>query len=86
MREQEVGVVDHWFGHISVAGVEVTHGPLKTGDKLHIRGHTSDFLTTVEAMELEHAHVDVAQTGDHVGIKVPEHVRLHDKVYKVVEE
>lgn len=83
MPEQEIGFVEHWFGHIMVAGIKITNGPLKVGDKIHIKGHTSDFTLTVESMQVEHDNIEVAETGMDIGIKLPEHARTHDKVYKV---
>lgn len=83
MPEQEVGFVEHWFGHLMVAGIKITKGPLKVGDTIHIKGHTSDFTCTVQSIQVEHKKLDVANTGDAIGIKIPEHAREHDKVYKV---
>lgn len=81
--EVEIGIIDHWFGHINVAGVKVTKGSIKIGDTLHFKGHTTDFQETVESMQLEHGPVEKAKKGDDVGIKVSEKVRSHDKVFKV---
>ncbi|MFH1652837.1 MAG: hypothetical protein ABIE74_02165 [Pseudomonadota bacterium] len=86
MREEEVGYVEHWFGHLNVAGIKITNGALKVGDKIHIKGHTSDFTITVTSMQVEHDNVQVAPQGSDIGITVPEHARIHDKVYKVLEE
>jgi len=86
MPQEEIGFVEHWFGDIMVAGIKITKGPLKVGDKIHIKGHTSDFECTVEAMQIEHESVEEAKAGDDIGIRVPEHAREHDKVYKVVGE
>jgi hypothetical protein len=39
-----VGVVTHYFGHLSVAVVKLDPNTnLHVGDKIHIRGHTTDF-------------------------------------------
>ena len=83
MAEQEIGVVTHYFGHIGVAGIRVTGGALSSGDTIHIVGHTSDFTQVAGSMQIEHATVDAAKTGDEIGLKVVEHAREHDKVYKV---
>ena len=83
MTEKEIGFVEHWFGHIMVAGIKITNGPLKIGDKIHIKGHTSDFTCSIESMQVEHGSIEEAKTGDDIGINVPEHAREHDKVYKV---
>jgi len=85
MPEMEIGFVEHWFGHIMVAGIKITGGSLKVGDKIRIKGHTSDFTCVVESMQVEHGSIEEAKAGNDIGIKVPEHARTHDKVYKVEE-
>lgn len=85
MSEQKVGTVSHYYGHISVAAV-VLEGPLSVGDTIHIKGHTSDFTQPVDSIQIEHETVDKADKGDSVGIRVTEHVRVHDSVYRVVED
>jgi putative protease len=86
MPEKQVGVVSHYFGHIGVAAIELTDGPLEVGDTIHILGHTSDFNQPVDSIQIEHESVEAAKKGDSVGIKVVEHARVHDVVYKVIEE
>ena len=86
MSETEIGRVSHYFNHLNVAAIEITSGQLKVGDTVHIKGHTSDFTTTVESIQVEHEQVEVAKPGDSIGIKVPEHVREHDHVYLVTAE
>ena len=83
--ETEVGVVTHFFGHISVAGIQITQGPVKVGDKLHFKGHTSDFEQTIDSIQVEHKTVEEAQTGESIGIKTDQKVREHDKVFKVTD-
>ena len=67
-----------------VAGVELT-APLKLGDKIHIRGHTTDFELTVDSMQINNVDAEEAKAGDSVGIKVSERVRGGDTVYKVTD-
>ena len=86
MDEQEIGVVTHYFSNISVAVVKITSGVLRIGDTIRISGHTSDFTQQVDAMEIDHAPVQVAKVGDNVGMKVIDHAREHDKVYKVTAD
>ncbi|MEJ2172619.1 MAG: EF-Tu/IF-2/RF-3 family GTPase [Woeseiaceae bacterium] len=83
MTEKQIGTVTHYYNHLHVAGVLVTDGELHIGDKIHIRGHTSDFEQTVNSMEIDHATIDVAKPGDDIGLKVVEHAREHDEVYLV---
>ncbi len=82
-NEEEVGFVEHWFGHISVAGIKVTNGSIKVGDTLHYKGHTTDFQEKVTTIQEEHKSVAEAKKGAEIGIKVAQHVREHDKVFKV---
>ncbi len=86
MKEVEVGYVTKYFGNISVAAIVVTSGSISVGDTLHFVGHTTDFQSTVESMQVEHESVQEVKAGDSVGLKVPEKVRKTDKVFKVVEE
>jgi putative protease len=83
MTERKIGTVTHYYNHLHVAGVVITDGELHTGDKIHVKGHTSDFEQTVQSMEIDHQHVDVARTGDDIGLAVIEHAREHDAVYLV---
>ena len=84
MEEKEIGIVTHYFGHLSV-GIIKLKGDLKVGDTIHFKGHTSDFEQVVESMQIEHKEVQEAKANDMVGLKVKDHVREHDIVYKVVK-
>jgi putative protease len=78
---KEIGKVAHFFSKISVAVIDLS-APLSVGDKIHIVGPTTDFEQTVESMQIEHQNVNAAQAGQSVGMKVNEHVREKDTVYK----
>jgi len=80
--ENEIGIVSSYFGHVDVAAIKLS-GKLKVGDKIHFKGHTTDFELLVKDMQIEKEKVEVAKAGDHIGIKVPEKVRPNDKVYKI---
>ena len=84
MAEQKIGVVSHYFGKPQVAAIVLTDG-LKVGDTISIQGHTTDFEVVVESIQIEHDSLEEAKAGDNVGIKVPEKVREHDVVYRVIE-
>jgi putative protease len=86
VAEQKIGLITHYFGKISVAAIEVTAGELCVGDTIHVKGHTSDFTQTVDSMQLEHDSVQSAKVGETVGIKVIEHARQHDEVFKVTPD
>ncbi len=85
MKEQRIGVVSHYFGHAGVAAV-VLEDILSAGDTIHIKGHVTDFTQTVDSIQIEHKSISEAKKGEDIGIKVREHVREHDVVYKVVGE
>lgn len=84
MPEEAVGKVSDFFAHPVVAGIDVT-GTLKTGDKIHIAGHTTDIEMVVASMQINNQNVNEAKQGDSVGIKVPDRVRAGDTVYKVTD-
>ena len=84
MPEEEIGTVSDFFAHPVVAGIELT-GTLKVGDRIHIKGHTSDLELTVNSMQINNVDVNEAKAGDSVGIKVTERVRHGDIVYKVTD-
>jgi selenocysteine-specific translation elongation factor len=82
MPEKEVGKVSDFFAHPVVAGIDMT-GTVKVGDKIHIKGHTTDIELDVTSMQINNQNVTEAKKGDSVGIKVPERVRPGDTVYVV---
>jgi translation elongation factor EF-Tu-like GTPase len=82
-REAAIGTVTHYYSHLGVAIVQINNGTLKTGDRIHVQGHTTDFTQPVESMELEHQHIDQAATGHVVGLRVKDEARVHDIVYLI---
>jgi selenocysteine-specific translation elongation factor len=84
MGEVEIGRVTDFFAKPVVAGIEMS-GTLKTGDKIHIKGSTTDMEVAVESMQIDRADITEANAGDLVGIKVLDRVRPGDRVYKVTE-
>ncbi|MEM3405464.1 MAG: translation elongation factor-like protein [Candidatus Pacearchaeota archaeon] len=77
---KEIGKVTHFFDKISVAVVELTDS-LEVGDKIKIKGTTTDFEQEVKEMQIEHQKIEKAKAGDLIGLKVEEKVRVNDKVY-----
>jgi selenocysteine-specific translation elongation factor len=84
MPEKEIGTVSDFFARPVVAGIEMS-GKLKLGDKIHIKGHTTDIEMLVASMQINNAEVTEAKAGDSVGIKVNDRVRRGDTVYKVTD-
>ena len=81
--EERVGFVTHYYGHLSVAAIRLESGSLRVGDTIRILGRTSDFRQRVESMQIEHQPVTEAGRRQEIGIKVIEHARENDEVYKV---
>jgi putative protease len=86
MAEQKIGRVTHYWAKIGVAGIEITAGEVRVGDTIRFKGHTTDFTQRLDSMQVEHDPVTVARAGDSVGLKVTDHVRDHDEVFKVIED
>jgi hypothetical protein len=82
--EQRIGVVTHYYSHLSVVAMQLEPGTtLRVGDRIHVRGHTTDFTQKVESLEVNHAPVTEVRPNDDFGLKVVEHAREHDIVFKV---
>jgi translation elongation factor EF-1alpha len=84
MGEVEIGRVTDFFAKPVVAGIELS-GTLKIGDKIHIKGNTTDMQLTVVSMQIERVNITEGKPSDVVGIRVLDRVRRGDKVYKVTE-
>jgi cytoskeletal protein CcmA (bactofilin family) len=82
--EQRIGVVTHYYGHLSVVAMQLDPGAmLRVGDVIHIHGRTTDFTQQVESLEVNRAPVSEVGPNDDFGLKVVEHAREHDAVFKV---
>jgi hypothetical protein len=81
--EERIGIVTHYFNHLSVATLRLESGRLRVGDTIHFRGHTTDLTQRVESLEVNHAAVMEVGPNDDFGFRVIGHVREHDVVYKV---
>jgi translation elongation factor EF-1alpha len=82
-QEVEVGTVTDFFSRPVVAGIDLKE-TLKRGEKIHIKGHTTDLELVVESMQIHNQEVAEGNPGDSVGIKVPDRVRRGDRVLKAV--
>ena len=80
--EEEIGIIANYFSKISVAVVDLT-APLSVGEKILIKGSTTNFEQTVDSMQIEHHNIENAESGQSIGLKVADNVRKGDKVYKI---
>ena len=79
---QEIGRVDDYFAKVGVVALRLGE-PLEVGDRIRIRGHTTDFSQQVKSIQIEHESVDGARSGAEVGIKVGKRCRRGDRVFKL---
>jgi translation elongation factor EF-1alpha len=82
MEEKQIGTVDHFFGNISVSMIRLTD-TLKVGDKIRIKGSTSNLVQDVASMQIDRVPAQEAKSGDLISIKVAQKVRKDDAVYKL---
>jgi len=83
MEEKKIGKVTHYFTNIRVAVLEL-EDTLEVGDEIHILGHTTDLFQKVTSLQIEHKPIQKAKPGDNVALKVDDHVRENDVIYKVI--
>ena len=84
MAEIEIGKVTHYFSKAGVVAIQIAQDTLRLGDTIHVHGHTSDFTHKIESMQIDNQQVAEATVGQSIGIRVKDHAREHDLVYKVV--
>jgi len=84
MPEEEIGKISDFFARPVVAGIDLA-ASLKVGDRIRIKGHTTDLELAVESMQINNVDVQEAKSGDSVGVKVPDRVRRGDSVYKITD-
>ena len=80
-EERPIGQVTHYFSKAGVAAIDLSD-KLSVGERIHFRGHTTDFITTVGSMQIEHEQVSEAGPGASIGVEVTEKVRPGDMVYR----
>ena len=81
---ERIGIVTHYFSHLAVAVLKLDPGArLRVGDNIRVQGHTTDFSQRIESLQVEHAPVTEVGPRDDFGLKVLEHARENDIVYKV---
>lgn len=79
--ETWIGVVEDYFSHVGVIATTLK-AALAVGDKIHVRGHTTDMAEAVDSLQIDHGPVAAAAPGDSVGIKVIGKCRAGDYIYK----
>lgn len=77
----EIGYVSHFFSKIKVAVIELTL-PLSVGDKILVKGPSTDFDQKVESIQIDRKEIHRAEGGQSVGLKFAQLARQKDVVYK----
>ena len=80
---EKIGVVEGFFARPSAAVIKVTKGTLKAGERIYIKGHTTDLQQTVLSMQVDRKEIAEAKKGDVIGIQVERRVRPNDIVYRL---
>jgi putative protease len=81
-EEKPIGKITHYYSNLGVAIIELS-GPLAVGERIKIKGATSDFEQVVDSIQIDRQPIEKAKKGDVIGLKVSEKVREGDKVYKI---
>ena len=82
VKENVIGVITHYFPHVRAAVIKLK-STLASGDRIKIKGHTTDFTQAINSMQIDHVSVNQAKKGQEIGLLVDSRVRQHDIVYKV---
>tara|TARA_Y100000034_G_C6782231_1_gene349726 strand:+ start:69 stop:323 length:255 start_codon:yes stop_codon:yes gene_type:complete len=75
-----VGKITHYFNNIGVAVIKLS-AAIKDGDKIQIKGSSTDVTQVTSSMQIEHKVVKSAKKGQDIGMKVKDRVRPGDAVF-----
>ena len=81
-QDQPIGTITHLYSHLGVGIIALT-APLKVGDTIKVKGHTTDFTQKVDSLQLNHQDIKEAKSGDEVGLKTTEQIKDGAEVFKV---
>jgi putative protease len=77
----EIGKVLNYYSKIKVAVVELSL-PLSVGDRILIKGPSTDFEQNVESIQVDRKDIQRAEGGTSVGLKLLQLARQKDAVFK----
>lgn len=80
---EKVGDVTHYFPHVKAAAVKVLKGGISIGDRIYIKGHTTDFKEKVNSIQLDLVPIQAGKKGQEIGLLVKSRVRIGDSVYRI---
>ena len=76
-----LGEITHYFPKVRAAVIKLSDS-LSVGDRIKIKGHTTDFVQTVTSLQIDRVPIQVAKKGDEIGLQVDSRVRRGDQVTK----
>ena len=80
---EKIGKVTHYFPHVNAAAVMILKNSLKVGDRVYIKGHTTDFKEKVNSIQLDLVPIQAGKIGQEIGLLVKSRVRIGDSVYRL---
>jgi hypothetical protein len=81
LKQNIVGIVTHYFPRVKAAAIKLK-APLKLGDIVKIKGHTTDFTQAVSSLQINRQQINMAKRGQEIGLLVNSRTRRKDIVYK----
>lgn len=83
IADQKIGTVTHYYDKIGVAVVKLAKGDLKVGDQIKlIAKDGTEFTQEISSMQIEHANIDIAKSGDEFGLKTDKEPKSDSAVLK----
>ncbi len=79
-----IGKITHYYNKLGVGIIDLID-TLKVGDKIHFKGHATDFEQVVDSMQIEHQPVTEAKAGEIIGLKTISPIKENDEVFIVTE-
>ena len=80
-QDKPIGIVTHYFPHVQAAVIKLK-SPLSVGEKIRIKGHTTDLTQVIVSMQVDRVDISSAKPGQEIGVLVNSRVRQHDLVTK----
>ncbi len=77
----EIGRLTHIFSKINVAVIDLRI-PLSRGDRILVKGPTTDFEQTVDSLQIDRKEVARVEAGQSAGLKLSQPAKEKDVVYK----
>ena len=82
LQEERIGTITHYFSRIQVVVIKLTKA-LHVGDKIHLKGRSTDFMQKVSSLQIESVEVKAAKKGELVGLKVAKVAKEGDGVFRL---